>query len=417
MIEALPQGSELRELQEKLLKQAIARALAAPMYRRILKGVDPSTVSLENLHKLPYTSKQDLREAYPTGYLAVPLSRVARVHASSGTTGKPVLSYYTRSDLELWYMLLARCLYTIGVRPGDVFQNTVAHGLFTGVGYTYAAERLGCTVVPAGPAGPEKQLALMKDLGVTAFHATPSFALRLAAKAEELGYEPGRDLKLRVAILGAEPWTEHMRERIEKGLGVQAFNNYGFAEAGGPGLAIELPDYKGLLMIWADYFIAEVVDPETGEHVSEGEEGELVITTLRREAMPLIRFRTKDLVVYRGCDGPFKGYPMISWVKGRLDDMVKVRGVGLYPEAIDRVVYGHPLLHDYQVVIEDGDVVRLRLEPRRRLSEEEKQRLAEEVAAKVKEETMLRMKVEILEPGALASQGKVKRIIDARSYR
>ncbi len=412
---------EIAEIQNKLLRETLARALKSKLYREKLRGIDVSSINISSISKLPFTTKEELRKHYPYGALAVALSEVRRVHSSSGTLGKPVLTFYTERDLETWYDLLARNLWAIGVRPGDVFQNTVGHGLFTGMGYMFGAEKVGCVVIPYGPAGPEKQLKAMVELGVTVFHATPSFALKLADLAEDWGLKPGRDLNLRLAIIGAEFWTEHSRKRIEDALGVEAFNNYGLAEVCGPGVAVETPEHKGLMHVWADNFLIEVVDPETGEVLSEGEEGELVITTLRREAMPLIRFRTGDIVKLKGYDcGLRPGHPLISWVKGRLDDMVKVRGVGLYPENVEEVIMKfRELKPNYIILLTRYDDVRVLVEAKDSLKGDEIKILKEKISEELKKKTMLRISVEVVGSNEIEkyvpAKGKIKRIIDLRA--
>ncbi|RLG74708.1 MAG: phenylacetate--CoA ligase [Thermoprotei archaeon] len=411
--------NEIKNLQRKLFRKTILRATKTRLYREKTKHLNLADFDLNNIDKLPFTSKDDLRKHYPYGALAVPLNKVVRVHSSSGTLGKPVLTFYTKSDLEKWYNLLARNLWAIGVRPGDIFQNTVSHGLFTGIGYLFGAERLGCTVIPYGPAGAEKQLKAMVELGVTVFHAVPSFALKLADLAEEWSLKNGRDLRLSLAIIGAEFWSEHSRKRIENALGIEAYNNYGLAEVCGPGVAVETPEHKGLMHVWADHFYIEVIDPKTGENVDEGEEGELVMTTLQREAMPLIRYRTGDIVKLIGYDcGLRPGHPLISWIKGRVDDMVKVKGVGLYPESVERIVMKyHELRPDYLIVLTGYDKVKVLIETKKNITEKRVNDIVEEIRRKLKEETFIRISVEVVEQGKIdkiRGTGKVKRILDLR---
>jgi len=411
--------NEIKNLQRKLFRKTILRATKTRLYREKTKHLNLADFDLNNIDKLPFTSKDDLRKHYPYGALAVPLNKVVRAHSSSGTLGKPVLTFYTKSDLEKWYNLLARNLWAIGVRPGDMFQNTVSHGLFTGIGYLFGAERLGCTVIPYGPAGAEKQLKAMVELGVTVFHAVPSFALKLADLAEEWSLKNGRDLRLSLAIIGAEFWSEHSRKRIENALGIEAYNNYGLAEVCGPGVAVETPEHKGLMHVWADHFYIEVIDPKTGENVDEGEEGELVITTLQREAMPLIRYRTGDIVKLIGYDcGLRPGHPLISWIKGRVDDMVKVKGVGLYPESVERIVMKyHELRPDYLIVLTGYDKVKVLIETKKNITEKRVNDIVEEIRRKLKEETFIRISVEVVEQGKIdkiRGTGKVKRILDLR---
>ncbi len=412
---------EIIDLQNRLLKETIRRAAKSILYREKLRNIDISSVNVEKITKLPFTTKDELRKHYPYGALAVPLRNVRRIHSSSGTLGKPVLTFYTANDLEVWYDLLARNLWAIGVRPGDIFQNTVGHGLFTGMGYMFGAEKIGCVVVPYGPAGPEKQLKAMMELGVTVFHATPSFALKLADLAEEWNLVPGRDLKLKLAVVGAEFWTEYSRKRIEDALGIEAFNNYGLAEVGGPGVAVETPEHKGLMHVWADNFLIEVIDPETGESLGEGEEGELVITTLRREAMPLIRYRTGDIVKLKGFDcGERPCHPLISWIKGRLDDMVKVRGIGLYPENVEEVIMKFKELKpNYVIILTEYDNIKVLVEAKKGLAKNLKECLEERIAKELKKKTLLKVNVKVVDSNEIEKyvpvRGKTKRIVDLRT--
>jgi len=411
---------EIRNLQQKLFKETLRRALKTALYKEKFKHINVDSINLSNISKLPFTTKNDLRKLYPYGALATSLSNVVRIHSSSGTLGKPVLTFYTRQDLNKWYNLLARNLWAIGVRSEDIFQNTVSHGLFTGIGYLFGAELIGCTTIPYGPAGPEKQLKAMIELGVTVFHAVPSFALKLSDLAEEWDLKPGRDLKLRLAIIGAEFWSEHSRKRIENALGVEAYNNYGLAEVCGPGVAVETPEHKGLMHVWADHFYIEVIDPSTGENVAEGEEGELVITTLQREAMPLIRYRTGDIVKLLGYDcGLRPGHPLISWIKGRIDDMVKVKGVGLYPEVVEKIIMKYnELKPDYLIVLAKYDEVKILLEAKDKVRRERIEEVISEIRKKIKEETFIRVNIELVgknELSKIRGQGKVKRILDLRN--
>jgi len=376
---------------------------------------------LKSLSKLPFTTKADLIQCHPFGSLAVPLSEVVRIHTSSGTTQKPIASFYTLNDLEEWSNLVARNLAAIGARKGDIFINTSSQGLFTGgLGYIQGAQKLGLTVIPLGSASPEKQLEYMKDFGVTVFHAIPSFALRIAEVAKQTGILD--QLRLRLAILGAEPWTEAMRSKIEDSLGIEAFNNYGLAEVCGPGVAVECRAKSGL-HVWEDHFIVEVVDPKTGENLDVEEEGELVITPLSREAMPLIRYRTGDIAKIldvRGCDCG-RTHIKISWIKGRIDDMIKVRGIGLYPSAVEEVIAtkkactGH-----YLIVLRGLDELVLQVEVDDEVLKngEAMFRLKNKIEEELKRTTMLRFDVQLLPSGSLPrSDGKAKRVVDERRWR
>ena len=397
----------------KRLTWTLRQAVKAPLYSKVKRFKGFEVNSLRDLSKLPFTTKQDLLDSYPYGALAVSLEELRLVLSSSGSTGNPVLTFYTERDYELWMERLTRNLRLVGVGKGDIFVNTSNQGLFTGRGYTDAAPLVGATLIPVGPASPEKHLKIMSELGVTSFHAIPSFTVKLANQAESMGLT--ERLKLRVAILGAESWSESTRRRIEDSLRLEAYDNYGVAELGGPGIAVECREKCGL-HVWADHYIVEVVDPETGEQLSEGEEGELVVTTLTREAMPLIRYRTGDVVklLPSDCSCGLRT-PKISRVKARLNDMVKVRGVGLYPKAIeDAISELRELTGEYQVVLSGLDDVVVRAEFKRGLSRGMLKRVEGLLQARIKELTMLTVRVELVEEGSITHEGKAKRVVDLR---
>ena len=385
------------------------QALKSPLYSNKLKGI--SVKSLKDLSKMPFTTKQDLLSSYPYGSLAVELNELRLILSSSGTTGTPILTFYTEKDYELWMERLVRNLRLIGIGKGDLFVNTSNQGLFTGRGYTDAAPLAGAVLIPVGPASPEKHLKIMAELGVTSFHAIPSFTVKMANIAKDTGLT--EKLKLRKAILGAESWSDATRKRIEEGLNIDTYDNYGVAELGGPGIAIECPAKDGL-HVWADHYFIEVIDPETGEQLSIGEEGELVITTLTREAMPLIRYRTGDIVelMPSECSCGLKT-PKISRIKGRLDEMIKVRGIGLYPKAIDEVISSIPeLTGEYQIILSNLDDITVRAEVRKGVKAINE--LKNTLKSKIKEVTMLNVNVELVEEGAIVYQGKARRVIDLR---
>jgi phenylacetate-CoA ligase len=363
------------------------------------------------LTKLPFTTKRDLLAAYPYGALAVSLSDVCLILSSSGTTGSPILTFYTEADYRLWMERLVRNLKLVGIGKGDVFVNTSNQGMFTGRGYSEAASLAGAASIPVGPASPERHLKLMAELGVTSFHAVPSFALKMANLAEDSGL--AEKLRLRKAVIGAETWSESTRKRIEGSLNVDAYDNYGVAELGGPGVAIECPEKDGM-HVWADHYLVEVVDPETGERLGEGEEGELVVTTLTREAMPLIRYHTGDVVKLLPSDCPCGlETPKISRVKGRIDEMVKVRGIGLYPQIIEEVTSSMPeLTGEFQVVLSGIDDITVKVEVKRWVKDVD--RVVGELKARIKELTLLSVAVEPVEEGSIVYQGKAKRILDLR---
>jgi phenylacetate-CoA ligase len=409
----------LEKIQNERLKKAFNRAKKIPFLRKKLKEANIDTISgVGDLQRLPFTTKKDLAECFPFGALAVPLQRVLRIHTSSGTTNKPITTFYTKRDLRIWSELMARGLACAGARKGDVFQNTTSQGLFTGgLGLIQGAERLGLTVVPLGSANAEKQLETMRDFGVTVFHAIPSFALRLM---ECLESQNGlrSSLKIRIGVLGAEPWTKEMRKKIEEGLEIDAFNNYGLAEVGGPGVAIECQSKSGL-HVWEDHFLAEIIDPKTGEQLGLEEEGELVITPLSREAMPLLRFRTGDIT--RFIDGPCecgRTHRKIDWMRGRIDDMIKVRGIGIYPSTIERIVASHKESNGNFLILLSGiDDITVKVEVNNGFAKDQAvmERLRHEIFEEIKGATLLRTNVEVLPPGSIPrSEGKAKRVLDTR---
>lgn len=398
---------------------ALKRANNVPFLRQRLKERNLKNFNgLGDLGRLPFTTKKDIAQCFPFGALAVPLEEVVRVHTSSGSTDKPVTTFYTKADLNVWSDLMARGLACAGASKGDIFQNTTSQGLFTGgLGLIQGAERLGLTVVPLGSANAEKQLEVMRDFGVTIFHAIPSFAIRMI-EAFESQPELRKSLKIRIGVLGAEPWTKAMRDKIEDCLSIETFNNYGLAEVGGPGVAIECSAKSGL-HVWEDHFIAEVIDPKTGETLGEEEEGELVLTPLSREAMPLLRYRTGD--VTRIIDGPCdcgRNHRRIDWFTGRLDDMIKVRGIGVYPSKIERIVASHKESNgNFLIELTGIDDIAVKLEVSNGFSKDQAvmERLRGEIFEQIKDSTLLRTNVVVLPKGSLPrSEGKAKRVLDMR---
>jgi len=424
-VELLPR-EELEALQVKRLRETVARALSSPHYGKVLggKGISPEDIrSLEDLRRIPFTTKEDLRRGFPYGFLAVPKDEVVRLHASSGTTGTPTVVYHTRRDLEVWADLVARCLYMVGMRKEDVFQNMMSYGLFTGgLGLHYGAERIGALVIPSGAGNSRRQITLMRQFGTTAIHIIPSYALKLLETFQEMGLDP-KEMKLRMAFVGAEPHTEEVRRRIEEAYGIDAFNSYGLSEMNGPGVAFECP-YKEGMHVWEDSYILEVIDPETLEPVPDGEEGELVLTTLRREAMPLLRYRTGDLAfVYPDPCPCGRTHRRISRIKGRTDDMFIIKGVNVFPMQVEQVLMAFPEVgNNYVIVLEKAgpmDEMVVRIEVREELLEggiRKLEELKERVKRALREEILVTPKVEFVEPGGLPSgEGKAVRVIDRRS--
>ncbi|TMD10203.1 MAG: phenylacetate--CoA ligase [Chloroflexi bacterium] len=385
-----------------------------PFYRERLP--DARLKNLEEIAGLPFTVKDDFRTNYPFGLFAVPLGEIVRLHMSSGTTGKPVVTGYTRSDLEVWADCMERVLLAADVKPDDVVQNAYGYGLFTGgLGFHIGAERIGCTVVPTSSGVTARQVMLMQDLGTTILACTPSYALVLAEALGELDVR--RELKLRAGFFGAEPWTDGMRGQIESGLGLEAFDIYGLTELGGPGVAVECHQHDGL-HIFEDHFFAETVDPDTGKPVARGKEGELVLTSLTRRGTPVLRYRTRDLTILS--DGPCKcGNPFVRMLKvrGRTDDMLKVRGVNIFPSQVEELLLSVPgLTGNYQLVVDrteqKHDEMQVLVEAKEGSGHD---RLAEAARGRIKEMVGLTVEVTVLSPGVLPrTEGKARRVIDRR---
>jgi phenylacetate-CoA ligase len=414
----------LERLQLDRLRTTVARVQRhAPFYREQLtaRGLRPRDIrTLRDLRSLPFTTREDLRATYPYGLLAVPRERALRLHTSSGTTGKPKAIFFSARDVDSAADLAARCFVMTGATPADVFQNMMTYGLFTGaLVMHYGAEKVGMMVIPAGPGNTDRQLLLMQDFGTTLVHLTPSFALYLADVLEKKGIDARRDLHLRKAYVGAEPYTDETRHKIEAALGVFVYNSYGLSEMNGPGVAFDCPQRSGM-HLWEDHFLMEVVDPQTGEPVDDGEHGELVLTTLVREAMPILRYRTRDITrILRGRCRCGRTHRRIERITGRADDMFIVRGVNVYPQQIERVLMGVPALgRNYQILLEALDelTVKVELSPQSfdgRL--DHLVHLEKQLVESLRAEIVVRPKVELLPPGALpVSEGKALRVVDRR---
>ena len=421
---------ELEEHQSKLLRRLVHYVYErVPFYRAKFKehGLKPDDIkSIEDLQKVKlFTVKDDLRRNYPLGLLAVPFEEVVRVHASSGTTGLPTVVAYNAKDIETWAKLNARCLLVAGATKRDVVQVSYGYGLFTGgLGLHYGAELIGAKVIPASAGNTQRQLTLMRDLGTTVLCCTPSYALYLAEYARDHGFEIEK-FKLRLGIFGAEPWSEGLRKQLEENLHLRAHDIYGMSELYGPGVAIECPERCGL-HVWEDHFIVEVIDPKTGEPLEPGEEGELVFTTLTKEAMPLIRYRSRDISMLEtnACSCGLV-HARIMRIRGRTDGMIKVRGVAVFPSQVEEVLSRiDGLTPNYQIVVDrpgalDKLLVRVELSPKAATDVLSRlvvlQRRVEE---ELREALGVSASVELLEPGALPrSEGKAKRVVDLRSLR
>ncbi|MEV5431583.1 phenylacetate--CoA ligase PaaK [Streptomyces sp. NPDC052701] len=411
----------LQALQLERLRGALRHAYEnVPFYRRSFDtaGVRPEDCrSLADLARFPLTTKADLRETYPYGMFAVPRDRVRRIHASSGTTGRPTVVGYTDNDLSVWADLVARSIRAAGGRPGDTVHVAYGYGLFTGgLGAHYGAERLGCTVVPASGGMTARQVQLIRDLEPDVIMVTPSYMLTLLDEFERQGVDPRRT-SLRVGIFGAEPWTERMRGEIEERCAIDAVDIYGLSEVMGPGVAQECVETKDGLHIWEDHFFPEVVDPVTGEVLPEGEKGELVLTSLTKEAMPVIRYRTRDLT--RLLPGTARVFRRMEKVTGRSDDMVILRGVNLFPTQVEEIVLRTPGVapHFQLRLTREGrlDALTVRAEARPGAGPEVREAAARSIRAAVKDGIGVSVDVEIVDPESLErSVGKIRRIVDLR---
>ena len=425
--ECMPR-EERKILQAKRLRDLVTRCYNnVPFYKRKFQelGITPDDIkSLNDLSRLPFTVKTDLRDNYPFGLFAVPLEDVVRVHASSGTTGKPIVGGYTRNDLNIWAEVMARVLTAGGVTSKDVVQLAYGYGLFTGgLGFHYGSERVGATTVPAASGLSQRQIMLWQDFGTTALGCTPSYALSLAETAAELGVNIKEDVKLRVGFFGAEPWTDEMRREIEDKLNIEAFDIFGLTELIGPGVAAECCCHDGL-HIQEDHFLAETIDPKTGETLPYGEEGELVLTSLTKEAFPVIRYRTRDITVLDtspcACG---RTTVRMKKITGRSDDMMVIRGVNVFPSQIESVLLNQKgLIGQYQIIVnrvKNLDTMEVQVEADEELyraGREAIERKEQEVARELNQTLVLGAKVTIVEHKSIArSEGKAKRVIDNRN--
>jgi len=414
---------ELRSLQLKRLRSSLEHAYAnSPVYRAKFNaaGVRPSDCrSLADLSKFPFTSKKDLRDSYPFGMFAVPREQCVRIHASSGTTGKPTVVGYTRGDIETWSDLMARSLRASGARPGDMVHVSYGYGLFTGgLGAHYGAERLGLTVVPFGGGQTERQVQLIHDFRPDIIMVTPSYMLAIADEFERQGLDPART-SLRLGIFGAEPWTNDMRAAIERRLDIEAVDIYGLSEVMGPGVANECAETKDGPTIWEDHFYPEIVDPDTGKLLPDGEFGELVFTSLTKEALPVIRYRTRDLT--RLLPGTARTMRRMEKITGRSDDMMIVRGVNVFPTQIEELILkrGELTPHYQCVLTREGplDELTVAVETRPDLSPQswEAQEAAGMLSHEIKTYIGTSARIELRASGGIErSQGKAKRVVDQR---
>ncbi|MDR3251703.1 MAG: phenylacetate--CoA ligase [Tannerella sp.] len=416
---------KLEKFQTERLRETVAQAANSVFYRKVFEENDISAdkvTSLDCLNKFPFTTKDDLRAHYPFGFAAVPIRKCVRIHSSSGTTGNPTVVLHSQKDIDMWSNQVARCLYMVGLRDTDVFQNTSGYGMFTGgLGFQYGAEKLGALTVPAAAGNSKRQIRFIMDFGTTALHIIPSYAMRLAEVFQELNIDPRKQTDLRVFCIGAEPHSEEQRRRIEQLLGVKAYNCFGMSEMNGPGVAFECAEQHGL-HIWEDYVIPEIINPETLEPVAEGEIGELTLTTLQREAMPLIRYRTHDLTCFLPGDCPCgRTHRRIDRFKGRSDDMIILKGVNIFPIQIETILLGFKELGgNYLITIEtvgNNDEMLIEVELSDLFTDDYSalERLSKKIVRLLKDELLITPRVKLLAKGSLpVVEGKAVRVKDLR---
>lgn len=423
-IETLDRKS-LEALQLKKLRKSLEAAATTPFYKKVFDDnkVNISKISsIEHVKDLPLTTKNDLRLSYPDGMVTLPRKEIVRMHASSGTTGKSTVIFYSMKDVDDWADLVARCMVATGTTRDDVFQNMMGYGLFTGgLGLHYGAEKLGCMVIPSSTGNTQKQIQLIQDFNTTVVHITPSYALHLVEVIQENGIDP-HDLALKKAYIGAEPHSESTRKKIEEQYGIDAYNSYGLSEMNGPGVSFECT-YKNGMHTWEDFYIVEIIDPKTEKVLPDGEEGELVLTHLNREAMPIIRYRTRDLtcIIPEKC-ACGRTHRRIERIKGRSDDMIIVGGVNVFPSQIESVLMNIPEVgNNYQIVLdreESLDRIHIKVELYSKMFHgdlKELNRLKNKITDAVRSTIIVNPRVELLEPGSLPpSMGKAIRVIDNR---
>lgn len=421
-VEALDRAA-LEELQVERLKKTIENAKNAPFYKERLSGVNPEDItSAADIESLPFTTKDDLRSQYPYGMLTRSLDEFVRLHASSGTTGTPTAVFYTQNDLDTWADLMARSMHCCGCRKSDVLQNMSGYGLFTGgLGIHYGSERLGMLTVPAGAGNTKRQIKLIRDFNVSVLHIIPSFALYFAQKVQEEGFDT-KDMPWKIALIGAEPHTEEARQKIEEMMHIKAYNSYGLSEMNGPGVAFECTHQNGM-HIWEDAYIVEIIDPETGKHVEEGEIGELVMTTITREGMPIIRYRTRDLTRFipGECDCG-RTHRRIDRIAGRADDMMILKGVNIYPMQIEQCLMGMPEVGQNYLIelVTEGvtDQLKVKVEVKDEFFVEDMralQGLQKKIAKNLCNEILLTPRVELCQHDSIPkAAGKAVRVVDKR---
>lgn len=417
---------DLEGLQLKRLNGTLRQAARSPYYGRskeVGRLVQSGVSSVEQIRELPFTTKEDMRKEFPWGLLAAEKREAVRLHSSSGTTGNPAVVYHSRHDLDSWANLMARSMFAAGVRDSDVFQNICGYGLFTGgLGFQYGAEKLGCLSIPAGAGNSLRQIKLMRDFGTSVAHAIPSYLGRLFDVFQEEGLDPRCDTRLHTLVIGAEPHTEDHRRRIEEMFGVKAYNSFGLTEMNGPGVAFECTEQNGL-HIWEDAYIVEIIDPITLQPVADGETGELVMTTLDRQAMPVIRYRTRDLTRFLPGHCPCgRSHRRLDRISGRSDDMFIVKGCNIFPMQLEGVLMKLPEVgDDYRIMletIEDQDEMIVEVEVKREWFNGDiafLDRLQKRLAHLIRDEVLVRPLIKLVEPGSIPkAEGKAVRVFDRR---
>ena len=418
--------NDLQKLQVERLNNTISYAARSPYYDKLFKelGIKEGDVrDISQIKDFPFTTKQDLRNHFPYGFLTLPKKEIIRLHSSSGTTGNPTVIFHNRHDIDSWANLMARSLFCAGVRDTDVFQNISGYGLFTGgLGFQYGIEKLGALSIPAGAGNSTRQIKLMRDYGTTAIHAIPSYLGRLYEVFQSLGLDPKKDTELKTFVIGAEPHTDEQRRRIEEMFGVRAFNSFGLSEMNGPGVAFEC-EYQNGLHIWEDAYIVEIIDPDTLEPVSDGEYGELVMTTLDRQAMPLIRYRTRDItrIIPGKCECG-RTHRRLDRITGRSDDMFIIKGCNVFPMQIEGVLMRIPEVgSDYMITLETlngNDEMIVEVEVKKDWFKGDIRRLdmlTKQITAQIRDEVLTKPIVKLVEQGAIPkSEGKAIRVTDKR---
>ena len=422
----MPRG-DLRKLQAEKLRHTIETALRSPFYGKRLQalGITPDTIkTVDDIRNIPFTTKKDLRENYPFGLVGGDMKDAIRIHSSSGTTGHPTVVVYSRHDIESWANMVARNMYMVGCRNTDVFQNSSGYGMFTGgLGFQYGAERLGATTVPAAAGNSKRQIMFIRDFGTTCLHAIPSYAIRLADVFKEEGVDP-RSTKLHTLFIGAEPHTEEQRRRIEQLLGVKAYNSFGMTEMNGPGVAFECK-YQNGMHLWEDNYISEIVDPDTLEPLPDGETGELVLTTLDRTMMPILRYRTRDLTRIIPGECPCgRTHRRIDRIIGRTDDMFIIKGVNVFPMQVEKILAQFQGLGSNYLItldtVNDNDTMTVEVELDSMISDvyPELHEMTKNIQRALKDEILLTPKVKLVKKGSIpVSDGKAVRVKDLRKNR